>query len=464
MDRHPYLTMEPFKIKVVEPLPKVTREERVKHLTAARFEPFCLHSRHVIIDLCTDSGACAMSQDQWAAIMGADESYKNSTSFERFKKSVQTITKFQHVIPVHQGRAAETLLFRLVLKAGSVVASNGLFFTTEHNITRQGGKCIEIPCKETRGNKFGGNIDCEQLNNILDDVTVVVITVTNNERAGQPVSMGNLKRLQQLCGSRSIPVFMDGCRFAENAFFIKESEPGFENKPIQEIVAEMFSCVDGCYVSAKKDGLANTGGFFATHDKELFDKFAYEMLWSEGSPEYGGLTGRDLDAIAVGLQEVIDEDYLRYRVAMSREFGEILKRANVPIIEPVGCAVHVDAEKALTHISPNDYPARALNCALYIEGGVKGVHYSYKQGTTLAEGLQKREVLRLSLPRRVYTLSHLLYVGEVFKRVLLKAGDISGLKRFSEKINYSGAPMVPILGSIFASDTEGVGEELDKED
>ena len=371
---------EPFRIKSVERIKHTTRAQRIQRLQEANYNPFMLNSEDIIIDLLTDSGTGAMSSDQWAAIMKGDESYAGSPSYRKFEKVVKDIFGFRHVIPTHQGRAAERILFECTLDSGDLVLSNAHFDTTQANVEKYGGKAVNLPIPEALDpNKkapFKGNIDISKLKELVSGelggkVAMAMITITNNAIGGEPVSMENIKMVSKICRHYGIPFFLDACRFAENAWFIKTRDEGYAHRTPLQIAREMFSYADGCTMSAKKDGLVNIGGFLAMNDEELADKCRRELIISEGFLTYGGLAGRDLEAMAVGLREVLDEDYLRYQVGFVKMLADLLKEHHIPVLTPPGGhAVYIDAAAMLPHIPKEQFPAWALGCALYVEGKI----------------------------------------------------------------------------------------------
>ncbi|MBP6624692.1 MAG: tryptophanase, partial [Chitinophagaceae bacterium] len=398
------------------------------------------------IDLLTDSGTSAMSSNQWAGIMQGDESYAGSPSFFRFESAVQNITGMPVVIPTHQGRAAEKILFSITGGAGKIFISNTLFDTTRANIEHSGAKGIDLVCEEgkhpTISAPFKGNMDVEALKRTIDEhgakhIAMVIMTVTNNSGGGQPVSMQNIREVKKVCSTHEIPFFIDACRFAENAYFIKIREAEFANKSIQEIANEMFSYADGCTLSAKKDAFANIGGFLALRTEDLAQACRNLLVISEGFPTYGGLAGRDLEAIAIGLNEVMEESYLHYRITSMEYLTKKLVEAGVPVMQPSGGhAVYLDAKNFLPHIPSHEYPGQALVCALYVEGGVRGVEIgSFMFGKYDEEGKlipSQLELVRLAIPRRVYTQSHIDYVAEVIIQVFKQKNYIMGLKIVEE--------------------------------
>ena len=433
--------IEPFRIKSVEPIYMTTREERVELLKSAHYNPFLLPSKDVIIDLLTDSGTGAMSSNQWAGIMKGDESYAGSPSFYRFESAVRNITGMTHIIPVHQGRAAEKILFTIKGGKGKYVLSNTLFDTTRANIEFGGAEGIDLLCEEGKQPAlvapFKGNINTAALQQCIAEkgagnISLVMITVTNNSGGGQPVSMANIREAKAICKANGIPFFIDACRFAENAYFIKTREAGYENKTVLEIAQEMFSYADGCTMSAKKDAFANIGGFLAMHDEQLAEQSRNLLVITEGFPTYGGLAGRDLEAIAVGLEEIVDEAYLKYRIRSIEYLGEKLDEGNIPYLKPTGGhALYIDAKAFLPHIPVDQYPGQALACALYLEGGIRGVEIgSVMFGKYDTEGKlvsPPNELVRLAIPRRTYTQSHVDYLAEVIAEVYAKRENIRGL-------------------------------------
>ena len=438
--------IEPFRIKSVEPIHFTTPEQRTKILQAACYNPFLIPSRDVIIDLLTDSGTSAMSSAQWAGIMIGDESYAGSPSFFRFEETVRGITGMPRVIPTHQGRASEKILFSITGGPGKVFLSNTLFDTTRANIEFSGSEGIDLICPEglhpSVPAPFKGNIDLDRLEaEILrigaDRIPMVIITVTNNSGGGQPVSMANIRAASQLCRQHGIPLFIDACRFAENAWFIKMREDGYADVAVPEIVREMFSYADGCTMSAKKDAFANIGGFLAMHDEALAQQCRNLLIITEGFPTYGGLAGRDLEAIAIGLQEVMEEPYLRYRTRTTEYLTQKLMDAGVPVMQPAGGhAVYLDAKAFLPHIPVDQYPGQALVCALYLQGGIRTVEIgSLMFGKYADDGSlvpATLELVRLAIPRRVYTQSHIDYVAEVIIDTYQERNQIKGLRILEE--------------------------------
>jgi tryptophanase len=438
--------IEPFKIKSVEPIRFNTQEFRLAALEKAFYNTFLLHSDDVMIDLLTDSGTSAMSSAQWAGIMIGDESYAGSPSFYRFEKAVSDITGMNIVIPTHQGRAAEKILFSITGGKGKVFISNTLFDTTRANIEFSGAEGIDMICAEgklpTVPAPFKGNLDVAALQQYIDNhgsehIAMVIITVTNNSGGGQPVSMANIKETHKICKKYNIPLYIDACRFAENCYFIKLREAGYGHKTVFDIANELFSYADGATMSAKKDAFANIGGFLALKNNELASKCRNLLIITEGFPTYGGLAGRDLEAIAIGLHEVMDEHYLQYRIRSIEYLTQKLSDAGVPVMLPAGGhAVYLDAKQFLPHIPVNQYPGQALVCALYIKGGIRCVEIGSLMfgkyddaGQLIAAPL---ELVRLAIPRRVYTQSHIDYVSEVIIEVFNERKQIKGLKIMEE--------------------------------
>ena len=439
----PYRTIiEPFRIHTVEPIDFPDEGRRREALERAGWNLFGLHADEVIIDLLTDSGTGAMSTNQWAGMMRGDESYAGSRSYYRFRDSVTGITGLEHVIPTHQGRAAERILFSTMVEEGDVVPNNTHFDTTRANVEYQGAEARDLVIAEGKvpatEHPFKGNMDIEALRATIaevgrDRVPLVMVTVTNNSGGGQPVSLENLRQVRAVCDEFEIPLFLDACRFAENAWFIKLREPGYESHTPREIAAEMFSLVDGCTMSAKKDGMSNIGGFLAMNDAALAQECHNLLILTEGFPTYGGLAGYDLEAVATGLQEALDEEYLRYRIRSTEYLAEKISGAGIPIVKPAGGhAVYLDAGGLLPHIPASQYPAQALACALYLEGGVRGVEIgSVMFGKPQPDGSEipaPMELVRLAVPRRTYTQSHIDYVGEVMISVAGRASELRGLR------------------------------------
>jgi len=429
--------IEPFRIKVVEPLRMTTHEERERILRDAQFNVFNIHARDVLIDLLTDSGTGAMSSDQWSGIMRGDESYAGAQSFFRFRDVVQDLTGFAHILPTHQGRAAERILFELVGGAGKVVPNNSHFDTTRANIEHSGAEAVDRPSPEakdpTNRYPFKGNMDVGRLEELIarigpERIPLVMVTVTNNSAGGQPVSLENLRAVRAVCDRHGLPMFLDACRFAENAFFIKRREPGQEHREIRDIVREMFDLADGATISAKKDGLVNIGGILLIREEALAQRADALLILTEGFVTYGGLAGRDLEALAQGLEEVVHEDYLAYRIRSTEYLGEKLLRIGFQIVEPPGGhAIYVDAGKLCPHIPPEQFPGQALVCALYREGGIRSVEV----GSVMFGDKGRRpdlELVRLAIPRRVYTQSHIDYVVEAAEQVYARRHELTGLR------------------------------------
>jgi tyrosine phenol-lyase len=430
----PRTIVEPFRIKSVEPIHWTTRPQREDLLRAAFYNLFLLPADDVLIDLLTDSGTGAMSTHQWAAIMEGDESYAGSRSFDRFRDSVLDIFGYKHVIPTHQGRAAERILFSVMCKKGDVVPNNTHFDTTRANVEFVGAEARDLVIAEGRQpslrHPFKGNMDVEALEELIQQVgrervPLVMLTVTNNSGGGQPVSMENVKAVSAICRRHGIPLYFDACRFAENSYFIKTRERGYESKTPKEIAQEMFGDGDGCTMSAKKDGMANIGGFLCTNNDILAQQEKNLLILTEGYPTYGGLAGRDLEAIAVGLQEALQEDYLEYRIASTAYLGNHIAEQGVPIVQPPGGhAIYIDARAFLPHVPPTCFPAVALANELYLEGGIRSVEI----GTLMFGTAATMDLVRLAIPRRVYTQSHIDYVVEVVLAVWEKREQIHGMK------------------------------------
>jgi tryptophanase len=426
--------IEPFRIKSVEPIRWTTRAEREKLLRDANYNLFLLAADDVLIDLLTDSGTGAMSTYQWGAIMEGDESYAGSRSYIRFRDSVQDIFGFKHVIPAHQGRAAERILFSVMVKKGDVVPNNTHFDTTRANVEHAGGEALDLPIAEGKQpsliHPFKGNMDVAALEQTIqrvgrERIPLVMLTVTNNSGGGQPVSMENARAVSAVCKKHGIPFYFDACRFAENAYFIKLREKGYEDKTPKQIAQEMFALGDGCTMSAKKDGMANIGGFLCTNDDLLAQQEKDLLILTEGYPTYGGLAGRDLEAIAVGLQEALQEDYLKYRIASTAYLGNHIAQQGVPIVlPPGGHAVYLDARAFVPHIPLEEFPGVALACELYLEGGIRSVEI----GTLMFGKEAKMDLVRLAIPRRTYTQSHVDYVIEVILEVWERRDWIRGYK------------------------------------
>jgi tryptophanase len=427
--------IEPFRIKTVEPIRMTSPAQREELLRAAHFNPFLLRAEDVLIDLLTDSGTSAMSSEQWAGIMRGDESYAGSKSFYHLQAVLQELTGFDNALPTHQGRASERILFELLGGAGKVVPNNAHFDTTRANVEHSGAQALDLPIPEARDpaarHPFKGNMDVAGLEALIErvgaqNVPLVMVTVTNNTCGGQPVSLSNLRAVRAVCDRHAIPLFLDACRFAENAWFIHAREPGQTGRPVKEIVREMFSLCDGATVSSKKDGLVNIGGLLLVHDPELFRRACNLLILTEGFVTYGGLAGRDLEAMAIGFQEVVEEDYLAYRVRCVEYLGERLLRAGIRIVEPPGGhAIYVDAAHFAAHIPPERFPGQALVCGLYRLGGIRACEI----GSVMAGPGRRpaQELVRLAIPRRVYTQSHVDYVAEACTELFARRTELRGL-------------------------------------
>lgn len=432
--------IEPFRIKSVEPMRMTTRSERSRLLREAHYNIFGLHSDDVLIDFLTDSGTSAMSTQQWAGIMRGDESYAGSPSFYRFEAAVKALMPFRHVIPTHQGRAAEKILFGIAGGAGRIVPNNTHFDTTRANIEATGAEAVDLLRPEAldpaRELPFKGDMDLERLERLLreegDRVPLVMLTITNNSGGGQPVSMGNVRGVKALCEKHGKPLFIDSCRFAENAWFIKQREAGYADRPVKSIVREMFAMADGMTMSAKKDPLVNIGGWLALNDDDWAMRARDMLILTEGFPTYGGLAGRDLEAIAIGLEEAIDEDYLRYRIRSTAYLGEALLELGIPVMRPIGGhAVYIDARALLPHIPPLQYPGQALSAAMYEAGGIRACEIGTVMFGRQRDGTEKpaaMDLVRLAIPRRVYTQSHIDYVVECMAEVHANRASLRGMR------------------------------------
>ncbi len=434
---------EPFRIKVVEPIRFVSREERARHLSDAGLNIFLVPADSIYVDLLTDSGTSAMSDAQWAGLMMGDESYAGSRNFFRLERTVQAITGYRRVIPTHQGRMAENLLFSSMVSPGQIVPNNSHFDTTRANVEAQGAEALDLVIDEglhpETMHPFKGNMDVAKLERVLGEhgkskIPLVMITVTNNSDGGQPVSMENTKAVSRACARHGIPLFFDACRFAENAFFVKEREPGYAGRSVREIAREMFSCGTGCTMSAKKDGLVNIGGFLAFDDPALDERVTNLLLRVEGFPTYGGLAGRDLEAMARGLEEVLDEDYLAFRIGQVRRLGEMLMDAGIPIVKPPGGhAIYIDARRFAPHVSPDEFPGQALVVSLYREYGIRAVEvgslmFGHRDPKTGAMVEPRLDLVRLAVPRRVYTFEQMRYVAESVIEIRRRPETLRGLR------------------------------------
>ena len=434
--------IEPFKIKTVEPLHVTTKEERAKHLKKARHNPFLLNSEQVMIDLLTDSGTSAMSAEQWAGVMRGDESYAGASSWQKMEKVIKDLTGFPHILPTHQGRAAERILYGHLGGSGKTFISNTHFDTTRANIEFSGAEAIDCLTQEAKDTSayapFKGNLDTEQLQKEIkergaENIPAVILTVTNNSGGGQPVSMKNTRDVAAICKEHDILFILDACRIAENSYFIKEREEEYSNKSCREIAAEMFRLADGCVMSAKKDAFANMGGFLALNDTKLADACTNLLIITEGYTTYGGLSGRDMEAIAIGLEEIFDPAYLHYRITSTRYVGEHLDKIGVPVMLPIGGhAVYVDAKRFYPNIPPEQYPGQTLVCELYKKAGIRAVEIGsvmfgkYNEDGNLIPA--PFELVRLAIPRRVYTQSHMDYVIEAFSHLKEEKVQAKGMK------------------------------------
>ena len=426
--------IEPFRIKSVEPLRHTTIEERERYLADAGYNLFKIEARHILIDLLTDSGTSAMSTEQWAALMRGDESYAGSESFFRLKRVADDLTGFRHMIPAHQGRAAERILFTVMCKPGHVVPSNTHFDTTRANIEFTGARAVDLPIPEAADTQarldFKGNMDVAALRTLIAkegaaNIPLVMLTVTNNSGGGQPVSLANIAAVKKVCAGHAIPFYLDACRFAENAWFIHEREPGYAEWSPKRIAQKMFAFADGCTFSAKKDAFANIGGLLCTNDDRVAQLETNLLILTEGFPTYGGLAGRDLEAIAVGLEEILDPDYLRYRIISTGYLGRHIADRGVPIVEPPGGhAIYIDAARMLPHIPAEQFPGQALAVELYRHAGIRSVEI----GSVMFGAAARHELLRLAIPRRVYTQSHIDYVVEAILEVNARKHEIRGME------------------------------------
>ena len=432
---------EPYRIKAVEPIKLISREEREKRIRDARFNIFKVRAEDIYIDLLTDSGTSAMSDNQWAGVLMGDESYAGCRNYFHFEETIKSITGFKHIMPTHQGRAAEHLLFSNLLKSGDLVPSNTHFDTTRANIEFQGAEAVNLVIPEGKNpslnHPFKGNIDLNSLADFVKKnykrIPLGMMTITNNSGGGQPVSIENMKQASHIFKEYGIPFYIDACRYAENAYFVKMREKGQENRAVIDIAREIFSYADGCTMSAKKDGLSNIGGFIGTNSDELHQKITSSMILLEGFRTYGGLAGRDLEAISRGLIEALDENYLAHRIGQIKSFGDLLLADGIPIIQPTGGhAVFIDAAAFLPNIPRNKYPGWALTVALYREGGIRAVEIGAvmfaKKDPTGQELYPPLELVRLAVPRRVYTESHFKYVSAILQKIAAEKDKIHGLK------------------------------------
>ncbi len=457
---HPQTIIEPFRVRSVEPIRFTSMSDREAALQRAGFNPFLLHAEDVLIDLLTDSGTGAMSSRQWAGMIASDESYAGATSFYKFENTVRDITGFKHVIPTHQGRAAEHILFTTIAKKGDVIPNNTHFDTTRAHVEHAGAEARDMVIPEGRQPRtlhpFKGNMDLEKLRAVIREagparIPCVMITVTNNSDGGQPVSMANIRAAGQIAHENGLPFIIDACRFAENAWFIKTREEGYSDKSPLEIAREMFSYADGCTMSAKKDGMANIGGFLALNDDQTAEQCRSLEILTEGFPTYGGMAGYDMEAIAVGLYEALDEHYLRYRIRSIAYLGDKLTAAGVPIILPTGGhAVYIDAREMLPHIPPLQYPAWSLNNALYLLGGVRGVEIGTVMFGLSPDGTEKParlDLVRLAFPRRVYTQSHVDYLAEVILAAYAQRKQLPGYRMVKQSavLRHFTARLEPII-------------------
>lgn len=430
--------IEPFRIKTVEPIRQTTPAERERLIAAAGYNLFQLRASDILIDLLTDSGTSAMSTEQWAAMMRGDESYAGSASFYRLQKTVQDLTAFRHVIPTHQGRAAERILFSVLCKSGNVVPNNTHFDTTRANIEQAGARAVDLPLPEASDTQaklpFKGDMDVAALERLIAhetpaNIPLVMLTITNNSGGGQPVSFGNIQAVREVTARYKIPLYLDACRFAENAYFVQQREAGFADLSAREIAQRIFALADGCTFSAKKDAFANIGGLLCTNDDGLAEEQKNLLILTEGFPTYGGLAGRDLEAIAVGLEEILEHDYLRYRIASTEYLGRHIADHGVPIVEPPGGhAIYIDAGRMLPHIPKSQFPAQALAIELYRHAGVRSVEI----GSVMFGEHARHELLRLAIPRRVYTQSHVDYLVEAILEVNERRTELRGVEIVSQ--------------------------------
>jgi tryptophanase len=434
---------EPFKIKVVEKIQRTSEEERRKLIKKHGYNIFNIPSEKIYIDLLTDSGTSAMSDNQWSGMMLGDEAYAGSRNFYNFQETVRDIFGFKSIIPTHQGRVAENLLFSTILQSGDIVPNNNHFDTTRANVETKGGIALDLVIEEAKdpesSHPFKGNIDLNKLESVIQKygakkIPMCFLTITNNSAGGQPVSMENIRKTKELLSQYEIPLFLDACRFAENAFFIKEREAGYQGRSIRDIAREIFSHSDGCTMSAKKDGLVNIGGFIALNNEEWAERIKNMLILIEGFPTYGGLAGRDLEAMALGLQEVLEEDYLRYRISQVKSLGDSLIDQGIPVLKPIGGhAVYIDAKRFLPHIPQSQFPAQALTIALYVHAGIRSVEigslmFAHKDPETGEIVYPDLEMVRLAIPRRVYTNMQMGYVAESLVELYELRNSIRGLR------------------------------------
>ncbi len=436
------MPIEPFRIKVVEPVRRTRRDERENILQKAGYNVFAIRAEDIFIDLLTDSGTSAMSDRQWSGLMLGDESYAGSRSFYHFEETVRDITGFRHIIPAHQGRATENLLFSQFVKPGDIIPNNSHFDTTRANVEAKGGLAADLVFDYARDttvlHPFKGNLDPDKLRALIAEagsgrIPLGMLTITNNSGGGQPVSMENIRQVSEILHENGIPFFLDACRFAENAWFIKTRDKDYAKASIAEIAREMFSYADGCTMSAKKDALVNIGGFVALNDDSLAEKIRTDLILIEGFPTYGGLAGRDLEAMAIGLREVLDDEYLAYRTGQVAALGDMLDQRNIPYMKPAGGhAIYVDARTLLPHIPPSQFPGQVLVAELYLEGGIRSVEIgSLMFGRRGPKGefiASRNELVRLAIPRRVYTSRHLVYVADVLGKIAEKKTELRGMK------------------------------------
>ncbi len=439
--KHMKTIIEPFRIKSVEPIKLTSAEERTQLIKQAQYNLFTLDSENVMIDLLTDSGTSSMSARQWGAVMQGDESYAGSPSFHRFVAAVKHLMPFHHIIPTHQGRAAEKILFSIVGGKGKYILNNTHFDTTRANIEFTGATAVDLVIEEGKNpaleHPFKGNMDTAKLEAFIrekgvEHIPMVMITITNNSGGGQPVSMQNIRETKEICKRYGLPLFIDACRFAENAYFIKMREPGFADRSIESIVQEIFSYADGCTMSAKKDALVNIGGWLAMNNNEWAQQARNLLILTEGFPTYGGLSGRDLEAIAVGLEEVVQEDYLHYRIISTQYLGTHLTAAGIPIVKPAGGhAIYIDARNMLPHIPPLQYPGQSLAVEMYIHAGIRACEIGTVMFGAQPDGTEKpapMDLVRLAIPRRVYTQSHIDYVIEALTEINQRKSTLRGMK------------------------------------